>query len=186
MSLTQTAILASAIRPKSDKPSETSQTFAQSVATRPIQYLLVVGAIVYFGGKFLKGVIPTGENLRKDQAETSTSKDNPFSYQAFLTQKNIPKNTNLITAAGAYKYAKQVYEALNVYIDENEDVAIGVFKVIPSKIQMAQVAQSFYNYYKIDILSYIKNGNEKNKFRGGLSENDYNLVLANVNKKPKF
>jgi hypothetical protein len=75
---------------------------------------------------------------------------------------------------------------LNIYFDENEDGAIGVFKVLPSKIQVAQVAQSFYNYYKIDILNYIKNGNEKNKFKAGLSEDDYKQVITIVNKKPKF
>jgi hypothetical protein len=35
-------------------------------------------------------------------------------------------------------------------------------------------------------LNYIKNGNEKNKFRGGLSEDDYKQVITIVSKKSKF
>ena len=37
-------------------------------------------------------------------------------------------------------------------LSEDEDIAIGVFTSLPSKTQVAQVAQAFYNYYKKDIL----------------------------------
>jgi hypothetical protein len=187
MSLATTAILASAIRPKSDStPAAKPSGIVESISQKPLQWLVVVGAVVYFGSKALGKLVTTGQERKQEEAETSTSRENPFSYNLFLTQKNIPKTTKLLTAAGAYKFAKEVYEALNFYFDENEDVAIGVFKVLPSKIQVAQVAQSFYNYYKIDILNYIKNGNEKNKFKAGLSDDDYKQVITIVNKKSKF
>lgn len=187
MSLATTAILASAIRPSSSSsPASKPSGIVESISQKPLQWLIVAGAVVYFGSKALGKLVTTGQERKQEEAETETSANNPFSYNLFLSQKNIPKTAKLLTAAGAYKYAKEVYEALNVFFDENEDVAIGVFKVIPSKLQMAQVAQSFYNYYKIDILNYIKNGNEKNKFRGGLSEDDYKQVITIVNKKSKF
>lgn len=187
MSLLQTAYYAKVLR--GDKGASTTPKpsgISESISQKPLQWLVVVGVVVYFGSKALGKLITTGQEKKQEEAETSTSRENPFSYNLFLTQKNIPKNTKLLSAAGAYKFAKEVYEALNFYFDENEDIAIGVFKVLPSKIQVAQVAQSFYNYYKIDILNYIKNGNEKNKFRGGLSEDDYKQVITIVNKKPKF
>jgi hypothetical protein len=187
MSLAQTALLASAIRPRSSStPAAKPSGIVESISQRPLQWLVVAGVVVYFGSKALGKLVKTGEERKQEDAETSTSQDNPFSYNLFLTQKNIPKTAKLLTAAGAYKFAKEVYEALNFYFDENEDVAIGVFKVLPTKLQVAQVAQSFYNYYKIDILNYIKNGNEKNKFRGGLSEDDYKQVITIVSKKSKF
>jgi len=186
MSLAQTAILASALKGgSSSTPAAKPSGIVESISQKPLQWLVVAGAVVYFGSKALGKLVKTGEERRTETAETTTSKDNAFSFKTFLAQ-TIPKNTKLLSAAGAYKFAKEVYEALNFYFDENEDVAIGVFKVLPSKIQVAQVAQSFYNYYKIDILNYIKNGNEKNKFRGGLSEDDYKQVITIVNKKSKF
>lgn len=186
MSIASAAILASAVRPKSMKPSQTSQTFAQSVATRPIQYLLVVGAIVYFGGKFLKGVIPTGANIRKGEAETTTSTDNPFSFKTFLGQK-IPTGTNLLKAASSQKEAKKIYDALNTYFADDADIVVGVFSALPSKVQVAQVAESFFNYYKRDILEYIKSGKKTFDFgTGGLSSELYNRIIENVKRKPKF
>jgi len=54
-------------------------------------------------------------------------------------------------------------------------------------LQVAQVAQSFYTYYKKDILDYLKNGNKTIDFgTGGLSNAAYQRVIDNVTRKPKF
>ena len=187
MSLAQTALLASAIRPKSDStPAARPSSIVESIAQRPIQWLIVAGAVVYFGSKALGKLVKTGEERRTETAETSTSKDNAFSFKTFLAQK-IPTNTKLLSAAGAFQNAKQVYEALNVKFSEDEDIAIGVFTSLPSKTQVAQVAQAFYNYYKKDILYYLKNGNKLIDFgTGGLSDSEYARVIDNVSRKPKF
>jgi len=187
MSLAQTAILASAIRPSgSTTTAEKPSSITESIAQRPIQWLLVVGAVAYFGSKALGKLVKTGEERRTETAETATSTDNAFSFKTFLAQK-IPTNTKLLTAAGAFQNAKQVYEALNVKFSEDEDIAIGVFTSLPSKTQVAQVAQAFYNYYKKDILYYLKNGNKLIDFgTGGLSESEYARVIDNVSRKPKF
>lgn len=188
MSLAQTAILASAIKPSSGTPASKPSSFSESVAQKPLQWLVVAGVVFYFGRKFLGEVVTTGAESRTSTLETTTSKDNPFSFKAFLGQK-IPKGTNLLTAAGAYKSAKQVYDALNVKFSEDEDIAVGVFTALPSKVQVAQVAQSFYNYYKTDILEYLKNGNKLFDFfgvTGGISEAKYQRVIDNVTRKPKF
>ena len=186
MSLAQTAILASAISPRSSSPASKPSSITESIAQRPIQWLLVAGAVVYFGSKALGKLVKTGEERRTETAETSTSTDNPFSFKSFLAQK-IPTGTKLLTASGAYQNAKQVHDALNVYFSEDEDIAIGVFTALPSKTQVAQVAQAFYNYYKKDILYYLKNGNKTIDFgTGGLSESEYARVIDNVSRKPKF
>ena len=187
MSLAQTALLASAIRPSSSSsPASKPSSITESIAQRPIQWLLVAGAVVYFGSKALGKLVKTGEERRTETAETSTSTDNPFSFKSFLAQK-IPAGTKLLSASGAYQNAKQIYDALNVYLSEDEDIAIGVFTSLPSKTQVAQVAQAFYNYYKKDILYYLKNGNKTIDFgTGGLSESEYARVIDNVSRKPKF
>lgn len=189
MSLLQTAYYAKVLR--GDKGASTTPKpsgISESIAQKPIQWLIVVGAVVYFGSKFFGKVITTGSESRTSAAETSTSTSNPFSFKAFLGQK-IPKETKLLSAAGSYKAAKQIYDALDVNWSEDEDIAVGVFTALPSKVQVAQVAQSFYNYYKTDILEFLKNGNKTFDFFGvtsGISDAKYQRVIDNVTRKPKF
>lgn len=187
MSLAQTAILATAIRPRSSStPATKPSGIVESIAQRPIQWLIVVGAVVYFGGKFIKNVVPTGDNIRKGEAETTTSKENPWSATTFLEQK-IPVGTNLMTAAGALQQAKKVYDALNTYFVDDADIAVGVFAALPSKVQVAQVVKSFEATYKRNILEYLKSGKKTFDFgTGGISDALYNRIIENVKRKPKF
>jgi hypothetical protein len=163
MSLATTAILASAIRPKSDRtPATKTTSITESIAQRPIQWLIVAGAVVYFGGKFIKNVIPTGE-------------------------QKIPIGTNLITSAGAFQQAKKVYDALNTYFSDDADIVVGVFAALPSKVQVALVVKSFEAYYKRNILEYLKSGKKTFDFgTGGISDALYNRIIENVKRKPKF
>ena len=188
MSIAQTAILATALRPKSSDGATKSRptTITESISERPIQWLIVAGAVVYFGGKFIKNVIPSGVNLRKDEAETATSAENPWSFSSFLGQK-IPKDTKMMYAANAFKEAKKIYDALNTYFVDDADIVVGVFSALPSKIQVAQVAKSFSDYYKRDILEYLKNGKKTFDFgTGGINTEQYNRIIENVKIKPKF
>ena len=189
MSIAQTAILATAIRPRSSegvaKPKTT--TISESIAQRPIQWLIVAGTVIYFGGKFIKNAIPSGVNLRKEEAETSTSPENPWSYKLFLSGNKIPAGTNLLTAKKAYEQAKKVYDALNTYFTDDADIAVGVFAALPSKVQVAQVVKSFETYYKRNILEFLQSGKKTFDFgTGGLSTELYNRIIENVKRKPKF
>ena len=186
MSIAQTAILASALKGGSSTPKSQPTSIADSIAQKPLQWLVVTGAVVYFGGKFIKKIIPSGENLRKEAAETSTSSENPWSFKSFLAQK-VPVNTKMLPAASAYKEAKKIYDALNTYFVDDADIVIGVFTALPSKIQVAQVAKSFADYYKRDILEYLKNGKKTFDFgTGGINSEQYNRIIENVKRKPKF
>lgn len=187
MSIAQTAILASALKGSSSSaPKSQPTSIADSIAQKPLQWLVVTGAVVYFGGKFIKNIIPSGENLRRETAETTTSIENPWSFKAFLGQK-IPVGTNLLTASKAYTEAKKVYDALNTYFVDDADIVIGVFSALPSKVQVAQVAKSFFDYYKRDILEYLKNGKKTFDFgTGGINTDQYNRIIENVKRKSKF
>jgi hypothetical protein len=189
MSIAQTAILATAIRPRSSErvAKPTTTTISESIAQRPIQWLIVAGTVIYFGGKFIKNAIPSGVNLRKEEAETSTSAENPWSYKLFLSGNKIPVGTNLLTAAKAYEQAKKVYDALNTYFTDNADMVVGVFAALPSKVQVAQVVQAFDAYFKRDILQYMQEGKKTFDFgTGGISDVLYNRIIENVKRKPKF
>jgi hypothetical protein len=67
MSIAQTAIMASALKGGSSTPKSKPTSIADSIAQKPLQWLVVTGAVVYFGGKFIKKIIPSGENLRKEE-----------------------------------------------------------------------------------------------------------------------
>jgi hypothetical protein len=186
MSIAQTAILASALKGGSSTPKSTPTSIADSIAQKPLQWLVVTGAVVYFGGKFIKNIIPSGENLRKGEAETATTSDNPWSANTFMAQK-IPANTNLLSSAGASQQAKKVYDALNTYFVDDADIVVGVFAALPSKVQVAQVVKSFEATYNRNILEYLKSGKKTFDFgTGGISDALYNRIIENVKRKPKF
>lgn len=186
MSIAQTAILASALKGGSSAPKSQPTSIADSIAQKPLQWLVVTGAVVYFGSKAIGKIVKTADERQQEQAETTTSVDNPWSFSAFLGQK-IPKDTKMMFAANAFKEAKKIYDALNTYFVDDADIVIGVFTALPSKIQVAQVAKSFSDYYKRDILEYLKNGKKTFDFgSGGINTEQYNRIIENVKRKPKF
>jgi hypothetical protein len=168
-----------------------SNEFTKSIADKPIQWLGVLAGITTIGYFVSKKIAPNREKAQNEQlvkdAEVSVSVDNPFSYTAFLSQK-LPSGTPLLTISAAQKAAKQIYDSLNTYFSDSEDICVGVFKSLSSKVKVAQVAQQFFALYGKDILVYLKNGNKTFSlgFTGGLSQRDYEQVLAIVNNKSKF
>ena len=87
----------------------------------------------------------------------------------------------------AATYAKRIYDSLNTYFFDDEDILIGVFSSLGSKLKVAQVAEKFFVIYGKDILEYIKNGNKTFDFgTGGISNEDYKRILQIVDNKPKF
>jgi len=161
-------------------------TIKKSIAERPLQWLLVAGVLgtgAYFA---FRKIIPSRDERITEDAETDVSENNPFSYTKFLSQ-SIPTGTGLFKVATARANAKQIYDSLNTWFDDDEDIVIGVFNSISSKVKVAQVAQAFFDMYKKDILEYLKTGKKTFDFgTGGLSKEDYQRILTIVSKKPKF
>ena len=158
----------------------------KSIAEKPLQWLLIAGALgtgAYFA--FRKLIPSKGERILED-AETDVSEDNPFSYTKFLSQR-IPAGTSLLKVATARANAKQIYDSLNTFFNDDEDITIGVFSSLSSKVKVAQVCKEFFDMYKRDILEYLKTGAKTFDFgTGGLSKEDYQRILTIVSKKPKF
>ena len=152
MSLAQTAILASALKPRAERSASAAPSnFSQSIAQKPVQWLVVGGVVAYAVYKLFDKVIVSAKESQIIGAETKASTDNPFQFAYFL-QNNIPKKgTSLITSAAAYKAAKQIYDELNSYFQDNDDIVVGVFSSLSSKYKVAQMAQAFNQYYKSDL-----------------------------------
>lgn len=187
MSVASAAILASAIRPRESAPASSGkETIGESIAKRPLQWLIVGAAVAYVASKALKGVVKTGGETRTEGAETG-SENNPFAFNNFLDWSRVPANTKILTYQDALAKARQIYNALDVVVYENEDIVVGVFTSIPSKIQVAQVAKAFADNFGKDILTYIKDGNKTfNFWTSGLSSENYQRVIDNVARKPKY
>ena len=182
-----TAIIAKSVGGGSPRPAKIQPTsLKESVAQKPFQWLIVGGVIVYFGSKAIGKLIKTGAERQQEQAETTTSTSNPWSFTAFLSQKNIPVGS-MLTAKSAYNEATKIYKALAGVFFDDADIVVGVFTALKNKTQVAQVAQSFSNYYKRDILEFLKNGNKSVDFgTGGINTEQYNRIIENVKRKPKF
>ena len=163
-----------------------AKAITQSVAGKPLQWLLIAG-VLGTGAYFLvKKVFPSKIKKIVEGAETEVSEDNPFSYTKFLSQ-TIPVGTQLLKFNAAAQYAKQIYSSLNVWFIDQPDITIGVFNSLGSKVKVAQVAEKFFVIYGKDILSYLKNGDKQLDFgTGGLSNTDYQRILTIVDNKPKF
>lgn len=163
-----------------------ARAITQSIADRPLQWLLIAGVVGGAGYLAYKQIKPSKIKKLIEGSETDVSEDNPFSYSKFLGQK-VPVGTQLLTFNNSAQSAKQIYDSLNSYFSDSEDICIGVFNSLGSKIKVAQVAEKFFIIYKKDILQYLKNGNKTFDFgTGGLSNEDYQRVLTIVNNKPKF
>ncbi len=163
-----------------------SKAIEQSIADRPLQWLLIAGVVGGAGYLAYKQIKPSLKKKIIEGAELDLSEDNPFSYAKFLSQK-VPIGTQLLTFNNAAQSAKQIFDSLNSYFNDSEDICIGVFNSLGSKIKVAQVCEKFYVIYKRDILQYLKTGNKSFDFgSGGLSNEDYQRVLTIVSNKPKF
>lgn len=187
MSVASAAILASALKSRESAPAGSGkETIGESIAKRPLQWLIVGAAVAYVASKALKGVVKTGGETRTEGAETG-SENNPFAFNNFLDWSKVPANTKVLTYAEALSRARQIYNALDVVTYENEDIVVGAFTSLPSKIQVAQVAKAFADNFGKDILTYIKDGNKTfNFWTSGLSDANYQRVIDNVARKPKF
>jgi hypothetical protein len=185
--IASSVILASALKPRTpSEPRQASGSVGQSVADKPLQWLIVAGVVFYFGGKAIKGLIKPASEIRETSAETA-SEGNPFAFNNFLDWAKIPSTTKVLTYAEALSKAKSIYKALDVIAYENEDIVVGVFTALPSKIQVAQVAKAFSDNFGKDILTYIEQGNKTlNFWTGGLSSANYQRVIDNVARKPKY
>jgi len=184
------AILASALKPRTaSEPKQSSGSVGQSIADKPLQWLIVAGVVVYFGSKALKGLFKPASEIRETSAETA-SEDNPWAFNNFLNWAKVPQGTRVLTYDEALKKATIVKNALEVVFVEDEDIAVGVFTSLPSKIQVAQVAKAFFDNFNKDILTYLKQGspdvNFWRTFSRGLSSANYQRVIDNVARKPRF
>jgi hypothetical protein len=119
-----------------------------------------------------------------ENQENKGNKENPFSP---LFYKSAPPKTimKLLTIATAESYAKQLYDAMGVFGDDESKV-YGVFRNLKTQSQLSFLAEIFQRKYKMDLLDYLKRGYSNINPASGLNNDEMNTVLSIVNKLPKY
>jgi hypothetical protein len=149
-----------------------------------ISAVFAAGAALYFVPKILK---KRKEKIQQGSAENTTSEENPWSFNSFLNWSKVPSGTNILTYQQCLYKAKQIWNAMDAVFFEDEEIAVGVIVSLPSKIQVAQIAKTFFdNYDGRDLLDFLKEGKKAAVIASGLSDAQYNRVVQNVQRKPKY
>ncbi len=158
------------------------QKFALSNSTA-IAAVIVGGAALYFVPKFLQKI----KDTKVQNAAEDTTASNPWAFNLFLDWSKVPAGTNILTYQQALDKAGAIYKAMDAILYESEEIPVGIIVALPSKLQVAQVAKTFSdNYGGRDILTFLKEGVKWLQIGSGLSDDQYNRIVQNVARKPKF
>ena len=162
--------------------------------TEIIKYVVLIGAAYYivlkpilqkFGISKTQEEEAAAQNIT--QVETAIAQDNPFSGRSFL--KGYPKGTILLTTKSANSLANALRNSFTIFGD-NETKAIGIFRQLRTKAQVAMLADTFYKKYNLDLWTFLRNGTPYGGFLtagfSGLNDKELNMILNIVNKLPKY
>jgi hypothetical protein len=187
MSVVKTAIVAKAVSDYSkDKPMKSNPTsIKESIAAKPLQWLIVAGAGFYFINKFVSKAVED-QSQKKAETESGLNPWSPSSFFSAFWKKYPNAKFSAYNSAASYKLAKEIYDAMNVTFDEDEDVVVTVFNTIPSQYRVAQVVQQFQNYFKKDVLKVLKDGIKTVDIKGGIPDADYDRIIQMVKRKPLY
>lgn len=159
-----------------------------------IKYAAIIGGVYFLILKPILqkiGIEKTPEEKQESEAikkiDFGEPYQNPFSGRLFLAK--MPKGTILLTVNSAKNLSKIIRESFTNFGD-NEQAVIGVFRQLKTQAQVASLADSFYKNYNLDLWTFLKTGTPNSdlisQFYTGLSDKDLSLILAIVNKLPKY
>ncbi len=69
--------------------------------------------------------------------------------------KSLKGDVHLMKAAKAKELAKTIYDARTMGIYTDDETIIGAFKQLINKAQISFLADTFYNMYKVDLITYF-------------------------------
>lgn len=151
---------------------------------------VIIGAIVYFGvlRPILKklSIIPTPPVIPiKPDNEDPLS---PLYWQLF--RKKYPnQQVMLLTVASAEAYATRIHKAMadgyTVWVDD-EAAIYDVFRNLKNWLQISMVSDAFSKKYKVNLLEYLKQGDNAFSPWAGLNEDELKIVKDIIYSKPKY
>jgi hypothetical protein len=128
--------------------------------------LITIGIVAVVGIIFLdklKNLFGGGKaadnNKTIEQYEKNSPINNPFDprYIAAIQAANKGKTMHYLTSATAQALAKKIYDSVSFWnlTDKTEDIQYA-FSTVAYKTQVAQIAATFQQMYKKDLLTFLK------------------------------
>jgi hypothetical protein len=152
-----------------------------------VKYVAIGGAVIILAKVF--GLAEDllqflGLSKSKDSAELDETANDPYSWWSPTFYKSVPvgQQALILSATTADNYVKKIYDAFGAFND-NEEQAIGVFKLLKTRSQGSFLAAKFQEKYNSDLLTFLRGGSWP---QDRLSDEDVNAINNFINALPKF
>lgn len=146
--------------------------------------LIIGGGVVLLN--IMGGVKSLFESIGlKDSAETKaldTLQSEPGSWWNPNFYKTGGTGVLLLTQSAANAMADAIYNAFGMFND-NEEQAIGVFRLLKTQSQGSFLAKTFLDRYGMDLLTFLRGGHWP---QDRLSDADVSRLSNFVNSLPKY
>ena len=131
-------------------------------------------------------LIKLGVLKSKEQKQREKEVANPNSPFSPLFWQKAPSGSKIITEAVVQKYIYDIYHALGFWHDDF-DTIMGTFRKLATKSQVSYMADKFYQRYKVDLLSFLNDGNSTLSLPfDGLTNAHVTQIINYVNNLPKY
>lgn len=140
---------------------------------------LGIGALVliYIAGNkiFQKvGLTKTEEDKTNEALSTKAEIENYFD-PAYYDERHKKYTLIVLTPDSYTNLARTIYNAKG-FLNDDESAVYGAFRQIGAKVQVSQLARTFYNFYKKDLVGYLKSF---------LNSDEYAQILKITDKLPQ-
>lgn len=141
-------------------------------------YLIIGGLILVYvaGDKIFKklGLSKTEEDKANESLIAKMEIENYFD-PAYYDERHKKYTLTVLTPESYNNLAKNIYNAKG-YFNDDEEAVYGAFRAISAKVQISQLARTFYNTYKKDLQGYLK---------GFLSGDEFAAIIKITDKLPQ-
>lgn len=148
--------------------------------------LIVMGIVVYVilqvSGLFKSILQLLGLKTKPETEKLDNAATDPGSFWNPKFWESGPSGTLILTAAAVENYAKQIWDAIGAFNDDEEAVK-AVFRKMKTQSQASYLADHFASKYKSDLLAFLRGGYWP---QDRLSDYDVNEITEFVNRLPKY
>lgn len=149
--------------------------------------IVILGIVVIVSlkviGLFDRLLIMLGLKKNPDTEKLDKEAEDPDSFWNPNFYKAGPAGTLLLKVATADDLAKQIYDAIGLF-DDDEEAVIAVFKSLRTQSQASFLAERFSLIYHADLLTWLRGSGYWPKDR--LSDADVKQITDYVTKLPKY
>lgn len=121
-------------------------------------YLIIGGLLLVYiaGNKIFEkiGLTKTPEDKANESLLAKMETENYFD-PAYYDERHKKYTLTVLTPESYNNLARNIYNAKG-YFNDDEDAVYGAFRAMGAKVQVSQLARTFYNTYKKDLQQFLK------------------------------